>query len=287
LWPLLIHCFLTFTLSQSGEPTRKAPEVSIEKLKDRTQNDTLLATTGPPAVTDAVTNPVTSVTVVTTTLLSPSDDNVRSVKKDMAVPIPGIAADGTHRNSGKKDLDMTTEEMTGGVKPRKGVEESRISGRKGVEADVAMTTTMAPEPTTTITSTTSRTTTAQKTTTKTTTEHPVLTHAPSNLHGKNVNNVTPTGSGAGSGPRLLVHHGSSDGDHANDLKTLQNKPANDSKASEGGSTSVASMVFGVILAMILVSVVLFVGFKRLDAIRRRREYRRMNDFLIDGMYNDP
>ncbi len=34
------------------------------------------------------------------------------------------------------------------------------------------------------------------------------------------------------------------------------------------------------------TVLLFVGLKRIESIRRRREYRRMNDFLIDGMYND-
>ena len=51
----------------------------------------------------------------------------------------------------------------------------------------------------------------------------------------------------------------------------------------GGSTGV---VVGLFFALVLTAVLLFVGFKRLDAVRRRREYRRMNDFLIDGMYND-
>lgn len=52
------------------------------------------------------------------------------------------------------------------------------------------------------------------------------------------------------------------------------------------STSKTSLVVGIVLGCILLSVLIFVGFKRLDAIRRRREYRRMNDFLIDGMYNE-
>ena len=52
---------------------------------------------------------------------------------------------------------------------------------------------------------------------------------------------------------------------------------------ENGSTG---LIVGVIFGLILTSVLVFVGLKRLDAIRRRREYRRMNDFLIDGMYND-
>ena len=85
------------------------------------QNGTLAAkVTTTPVVT------TTSAPFVTSPL--PDDDNVRSVKKDMAVPIPGIDSD--HRNSGKKDLDMTSEEMTGGVKARKGVKEARVAGRK-------------------------------------------------------------------------------------------------------------------------------------------------------------
>ena len=52
------------------------------------------------------------------------------------------------------------------------------------------------------------------------------------------------------------------------------------------STPATSLLVGVIFGVFLLSVVIFVGFKRLDAIRRRREYRRMNDFLIDGMYNE-
>ena len=54
-------------------------------------------------------------------------------------------------------------------------------------------------------------------------------------------------------------------------------------ASDQGGTG---LVVGIIFGMILLGVLVFVGLKRLDAIRRRREYRRMNDFLIDGMYND-
>lgn len=52
---------------------------------------------------------------------------------------------------------------------------------------------------------------------------------------------------------------------------------------DNGSTG---LIVGIFFGMILTAVLAFVGLKRLDAIRRRREYRRMNDFLIDGMYND-
>ena len=47
-----------------------------------------------------------------------------------------------------------------------------------------------------------------------------------------------------------------------------------------------SLVVGLVCALVLMTVLLFVGLKRIESIRRRREYRRMNDFLIDGMYND-
>lgn len=52
------------------------------------------------------------------------------------------------------------------------------------------------------------------------------------------------------------------------------------------TTPRTSLLVGIIFGCLLLSVLMFVGFKRLDAIRRRREYRRMNDFLIDGMYNE-
>ena len=84
---------------------------------------------------------------------------------------------------------------------------------------------------------------------------------------------------------LLNHplESSSDSDHAKDLETLkskneemENKEVKSSKevvSSTGGSSSAGSLVFGVILAMILISSVLFVGVKKIEAIRRRREYR--------------
>ena len=64
--------------------------------------------------------------------------------------------------------------------------------------------------------------------------------------------------------------------------TMSPKP----KDIQLNSTSKTSLFVGIFLGGILLSVLIFVGFKRLDAIRRRREYRRMNDFLIDGMYNE-
>ena len=63
------------------------------------------------------------------------------------------------------------------------------------------------------------------------------------------------------------------------LKIEAEKPVND-------ETPKTSLLVGIILGCTLLCVLIFVGFKRLDAIRRRREYRRMNDFLIDGMYNE-
>ena len=47
-----------------------------------------------------------------------------------------------------------------------------------------------------------------------------------------------------------------------------------------------SLVVGAVFGLLLLSALGFLLFKRLDAVKRRREYRRMNDFLIDGMYND-
>jgi len=67
-----------------------------------------------------------------------------------------------------------------------------------------------------------------------------------------------------------------------DSKMPMNSESETVKEDNGSSGLIVGIFFGIVLTAVLV----FVGLKRLDAIRRRREYRRMNDFLIDGMYND-
>lgn len=62
--------------------------------------------------------------------------------------------------------------------------------------------------------------------------------------------------------------------------------ADDEPNHRGDPTPATSVIVGGVFGAILIAVLLFVGVKRLDAVRRRRNYRRMNDFLIDGMYND-
>ena len=57
-------------------------------------------------------------------------------------------------------------------------------------------------------------------------------------------------------------------------------------ASSSPNVPSTSLVVGVVFAVTLLSAVGFLGFKKLRAVQRRREYRKMNDFLIDGMYND-
>ena len=58
------------------------------------------------------------------------------------------------------------------------------------------------------------------------------------------------------------------------------------KAAPHDPTPSTSLVVGAVLGLLLMSALGFVLYKRLDAMKRRRQYRRMNDFLIDGMYND-
>jgi hypothetical protein len=67
-----------------------------------------------------------------------------------------------------------------------------------------------------------------------------------------------------------------------DEQDFATNKTSDDQASPIGT----SLVVGLVCALILMTVLLFVGLKRIESIRRRREYRRMNDFLIDGMYND-
>lgn len=68
--------------------------------------------------------------------------------------------------------------------------------------------------------------------------------------------------------------------------TTESSKAKATQETVNDTTPNTSLLVGVVFGCILLSVVVFVGFKRLDAIRRRREYARMNDFLIDGMYNE-
>ena len=68
--------------------------------------------------------------------------------------------------------------------------------------------------------------------------------------------------------------------------TLKPQPKIEAEPPVNDETPKTSLLVGIILGCTLLCVLIFVGFKRLDAIRRRREYRRMNDFLIDGMYNE-
>ena len=60
-------------------------------------------------------------------------------------------------------------------------------------------------------------------------------------------------------------------------REMENKGVKSSEeavgSTVGSSSSAGSLIFGVILAMILISSVLFVGVKKIEAIRRRREYR--------------
>ena len=120
-----------------------------------------------------------------------------------------------------------------------------------------------------------------------TTNQPLLevaTHPPSNGPAKNLNKVP---SGSEETKWSLLNHkpvssSSSDSDHAKDLENLQSKnkkvetkgvkSSEETVGSTGGSSSAGSLIFGVILAMILISSVLFVGVKKIEAIRRRREY---------------
>jgi len=68
--------------------------------------------------------------------------------------------------------------------------------------------------------------------------------------------------------------------------SIDKMPSEKENAPENERNGSAGLIVGIFFGMVLTAVLVFVGLKRLDAVRRRREYRRMNDFLIDGMYND-
>jgi len=70
------------------------------------------------------------------------------------------------------------------------------------------------------------------------------------------------------------------------IPSPDSKPSNIKSEPIKENNGSTGLIVGIFFGMVLTSVLVFVGLKRLDAIRRRREYRRMNDFLIDGMYND-
>ncbi len=87
--------------------------------------------------------------------------------------------------------------------------------------------------------------------------------------------ATPTVTKAPSTPRGPVQ---------NSAQLPQSRPVSPTSSSD--PTPETSLVVGLVFGAILLVVLGLVAYQRLGAAKRRREYRRMNDFLIDGMYND-
>merc|ERR1712126_34345 len=114
-WTLLIYCCcLTFTLSQSGEPPsiQTPPPKRLWMKKLEGGSSTVL----PPSTSTTTTTLSPGYNLTTTTQLPmPADDNVPSVNRAWAFSVP------EHRGSGKKHLNMTSQDPSGSIKAKKGV----------------------------------------------------------------------------------------------------------------------------------------------------------------------
>jgi len=205
-----------------------------------------------------VTSPAPT-TLKTETRIKCLNDNCNTGLKDDN--IKSVARKGAEQKSSKKELDDPSKESKI-IDLHKSDDTTEVAhdvrGRKGMDPGVDFVTeindqhvddlnSLKKSSLTTSTSTTTTTTTTRRTTTTT------ITTTTKSISSTSISSTAQITS------------------KENDIKE---------------NTSKTSLFVGIVLGAILISVLVFVGFKRLDAIRRRREYRRMNDFLIDGMYNE-
>lgn len=230
----------------------------------------------PKTTTVVSNNPVVSTPTTTTPDTKESNENlVTTVKTEIRIQtLPNDDPKQTEkkvenplnpRKSGKKELDNPSKNIIDLHKTNKSHE---VSGRKGVNPsqDVAteMSTVNHQDELNNLKNSVVTTAAPVTTTVKTTVAEVVTTKIPQKI----VTTSSKSTSSASAIPKTERPN-----------LTTKEPVVND-------TTPRTSLLVGIVFGCLLLSVLMFVGFKRLDAIRRRREYRRMNDFLIDGMYNE-
>lgn len=244
------------TLTQGLPQNTLAPEL-IPKTTTIATNDPVVSipTTTTPATKKNSENPVTTVKTEVRIQTLPNDDPKQTETK-VENPL-------NPRKSGKKELDNPSKI----IDMHKTNKSHEVSGRKGVDPSQDVATEMSTDDHVNDLNSLKNsvvTTTPPVTTVKTTVAAAVTTKTPQKV----VTTSAKSTSSASTVPKT---------DKPN-MKTKE-PVVND-------TTPRTSLLVGIVFGCLLLSVLMFVGFKRLDAIRRRREYRRMNDFLIDGMYNE-
>jgi len=245
----------TFLVTFSQGLPQNTPDVSVTKTTTIASNDPVVntpATTKKNVEIPTTTTPKTEIRIQTL----PNDDPV--------VKAPKVKNPANSRKNGKKDLDNPSKIIDIHKTDDKSHE---VSGRKGADSQ------------------------------------DIVTEVSTNDHVEDLNNlkvtnpppvVTTTTTVAPMKttkiPRIKTTTVVKSSSQSPVPKTTE-KPSQIIVAEEqepvvNDTTPRTSLLVGIIFGCLLLSVLMFVGFKRLDAIRRRREYRRMNDFLIDGMYNE-
>jgi len=245
------------TLTQGFPQNTPVPALIPKTTTVASNNPVVTApTTTTPDTKESNENPVTTVKTEIRIQTLPNDDPKQTEKK-VENPL-------NPRKSGKKELDNPSKNIIDLHKTNKSHE---VSGRKGVDPsqDVAteMSTVNHQDDLNNLKN--SVVTTAPPETTATTTVAAVVT---TKMPQKIVTTSFKSTSSASAIPKTERPNLSTKEPVVND------------------TTPRTSLLVGIVFGCLLLSVLMFVGFKRLDAIRRRREYRRMNDFLIDGMYNE-
>jgi len=246
------------TLTQGFPQNTPVPEL-IPKTTTVASNNPVVSTiptTITPDTKESNENPVTTVKTEIRIQTLPNDDPKQTEKK-VENPL-------NPRKSGKKELDNPSKNI---IDLHKTTNKSHeVSGRKGVDPsqDVAteMSTVNHQDDLNNLKN--SVVTTAPPETTATTTVAAVVT---TKIPQKIVTTFKSTSS-------------------ASAIPKTERPNLSTKEPVVNDTTPRTSLLVGIVFGCLLLSVLMFVGFKRLDAIRRRREYRRMNDFLIDGMYNE-
>jgi len=245
-----------FTLTQGFPQNTPVPE-EIPVTTTVNANIPVVSITTTPATKKSNEDPVTTVKTEIRIQTLPNDDP-KPTEKKVKKPI-------NPRKSGKKELDDPSKNIIDMHKTNRSHE---VSGRKGVDPSQDVATEMSTvnheddlndlkkivETTLPPVTTVKKSTRIPRPTTQTT-QKIVTSSAKSTISKIVTKTEKPI------------------------MKTTKEPVVND-------TTPRTSLLVGIVFGCLLLSVLMFVGFKRLDAIRRRREYRRMNDFLIDGMYNE-
>merc|ERR1711971_533223 len=245
----------TFLVTFSQGLPQNTPNVSVTKTTTIASNDPVVVNT--PATTKKIVE-------IPTTTTSKTEIRIQTLPNDdPIVKAPKVKNPANSRKNGKKDLDNPSKIIDIHKTDDKSHE---VSGRKGADSQDIVTEVSTNDHVEDLNNL--KVTNPPPVVTTTTTVAPIITTKIPRIK------TTTVAKSSSPSPVPKVE------------KPSQVIVAEKQEPVVNDTTPRTSLLVGIVFGCLLLSVLMFVGFKRLDAIRRRREYRRMNDFLTDGMYNE-